>query len=467
MPDAPLPERQGFATLLESLVRLIEQRTSGMRCSILLLDDDGETLRHGAAPCLPAHYCAAIDGLRIGLGVGSCGTAAHTRQTTIVGDIATHPYWAAFRDLALGAGLHACWSTPILGRDGSCLGTFAMYYDEPREPAGDDLALIDTAACLAGALIERERLLAASEAGRTALAEANAALEEQQLELELVNQQLVDNAAELEALNDALQARSSELQLASAEAEAARCAAEEANRAKSDFLATMSHELRTPLNAIGGYADLLLDGIRGELTPAQRADVERIRRSERHLLSLINDILNFAKLEAGRVEYHVDELPVAPLVESLEELVRPQIDGKTLAYSQVLATRDLVARGDVEKVRQVLLNLVTNAVKFTDPGGCVCVECEGDDRHVRIRVRDTGRGIPPEQLPRVFDPFVQIERERTPKSQQGVGLGLAISRDLALGMGGSLTATSAPGEGSVFTLTLPRGWREERAESRE
>jgi signal transduction histidine kinase len=275
-----------------------------------------------------------------------------------------------------------------------------MYYDEPREPTPADLAAIDTAALLAGALIERERLLASSEAGRRAL--------------------------------------------------------DAASRAKSEFLATMSHELRTPLNAIAGYADLLLDGVRGELTATQRTDVERIKRSGQHLLSLINDILNFSKLEAGRVEFRVDDLPVASLLEGLEELVRPQVDTKTLTYSHSIPVTGLAVRADAEKVRQVLLNLVTNAVKFTEPGGLIAVECDGDDAHVRIVVRDTGRGIPDEHLARIFDPFVQIDRERTPKSQQGVGLGLAISRDLAHGMGGTLTAASAVGNGSAFTLTLPR-----------
>jgi signal transduction histidine kinase len=442
--------------MLDSLVRVIEHHSPAMRCSILLLDEDEVTLRHGAAPNLPDHYCAAIDGLRIGPGVGSCGTAAFQRETTIVEDIATHDYWSAFRDLALPCGLRACWSTPILSAAGTCLGTFAMYYDEPRTPTQQDLALIRTAAVLAGALIEREQLLASAEADKRALSEANQTLEEQQLELELTNQQLLDNAGELEALNQQLQENATELEMQAEALETARAEAEEANRAKSDFLATMSHELRTPLNAIGGYADLLLEGIRGDLTPQQRSFVERMKRSGQHLLGLINDILNFAKLEAGRVEFHVDDVPIVPLLQSLEELVRPQVDTKTLAFTQRVAADDLLVRADAEKVRQVLINLVTNAVKFTEPGGRIDVECHGDDRAVHIAVHDTGRGIAAEHLSRIFDPFVQVDRESTPTHQQGVGLGLAISRDLVLGMGGALTATSAPGHGSTFTLSLPR-----------
>jgi signal transduction histidine kinase len=256
-----------------------------------------------------------------------------------------------------------------------------------------------------------------------------------------------------------LQENATELEMQADELETARAEAEQANRAKSDFLATMSHELRTPLNAIGGYADLLLGGVRGELAPAQKADIERMKRSGEHLLSLINDILNFAKLEAGRVEFEFHEFPVKPLLTTLEDIVRPQLEARTITFTHRVPEHDLTIRADDEKVRQVLLNLVANAVKFTSPGGRVDVECDDADDCVRISVRDTGRGIPEEQLPRIFDPFVQIDRERTPSSQQGVGLGLSISRDLAAGMGGTLTASSVVGEGSTFTLTLPRAAR--------
>jgi signal transduction histidine kinase len=241
-----------------------------------------------------------------------------------------------------------------------------------------------------------------------------------------------------------------------ADAQRARAEAEEANRAKSQFLATMSHELRTPLNAIAGYADLLLLGIRGDLLPGQREDVERMKRSGQHLLGLINDILNFAKLEAGQVEYNFSDVAVVPLLAGLEDLVRPQVATKGVRYSRDECDESLQVRADPEKMGQILINLLTNAVKFTAPGGEVALLCEADGENVRLHVRDTGRGIPAAQLESVFDPFVQVDRQLTPSSQQGVGLGLAISRDLARGMGGELTAVSALGEGSTFTLVLPR-----------
>jgi signal transduction histidine kinase len=456
--------------MLDSLVRLIEHQTPRMRCSILLLDADGKTLRHGAAPSLPKHYCAAIDGLVIGDGVGSCGTAAFTRKLTIVADIATHAYWAPFKDLALPCALRACWSTPILSSRGTCLGTFAMYYDEVREPSSYDLGVIDTSARLAATIIERETLLTATEMQRRELVKANRILEEQHAELETANDQLQENTVELELLNEQLQESATELEAQAEELEASNselaCVVDElrkreaelaeANKTKSEFLATMSHELRTPLNAIAGYADLLLTGVRGQLTDDQQRDVERMKRSGQHLLGLINDILNFAKLEAGRVEFNVEDVNVAPLVGSLEELVRPQVDAKTLRFSRSVGSETLIARADAEKLRQVLLNLVTNAVKFTPEGGQVCIDCEDADDGVSISVKDSGPGIPQAHLGRIFDPFVQVNRDAIPNSQRGVGLGLAISRDLALGMGAALSVSSTEGVGSTFTLRLPK-----------
>jgi PAS domain S-box-containing protein len=231
--------------------------------------------------------------------------------------------------------------------------------------------------------------------------------------------------------------------------------AEAANRAKAEFLANMSHELRTPLNAISGYADLMLMGLHGELTDGQRRDVERMRRSGQHLLSLINDILNFARIEAGQLSYHLEDVPVPELLLDLEALVAPQVAQRGLTYQSPRGQGGLSVWADGEKTRQILLNLVTNAIKFTEPGGSIRVSYHRAGAGVRIRVRDTGRGIAPEQQARIFDPFVQVDRHLTAESQQGVGLGLAISRDLARGMGGDLGVESEVGKGSTFTLWLP------------
>ncbi len=235
----------------------------------------------------------------------------------------------------------------------------------------------------------------------------------------------------------------------------ARQAAEEANRAKTQFLATMSHELRTPLNAISGYAELMSLGLRGPTTSEQQEDLGRIMRSQRHLLSVINDILNFARLEAGHVEYRVTNVPVTELLGDLESLIRPQLAAKQLEFVCEPVFGSIVARADAEKVRQVLLNLLANAVKFTPPGGRVHVVCEHDEARVYIRVGDTGIGIPVDRRGAIFEPFVQLHRTLA-QPAEGTGLGLAISRDLARGMGGELTVESEPGTGSTFTLALER-----------
>ena len=245
-------------------------------------------------------------------------------------------------------------------------------------------------------------------------------------------------------------------QAARLEAEAARTAAEAANRAKSEFLAVMSHELRTPLNAIGGYAELMEMGIRGPVTPQQAEDLRRIQASQRHLLGLVNEVLNYARIETGTVHYDVTDVALAEVVAAVEPLVAPQLAAKGLAFSHDgCAETPLVARADREKVRQVLLNLLSNAVKFTAPGGRVVVACDAEGDRVAVRVTDTGIGIPPAELGRVFEPFVQVNASLT-RPHEGTGLGLAISRDLARAMGGDVTVTSTPGVGSAFTLTLPR-----------
>ncbi|HKN65378.1 MAG TPA: ATP-binding protein [Gemmatimonadaceae bacterium] len=235
----------------------------------------------------------------------------------------------------------------------------------------------------------------------------------------------------------------------------ARSAAEQANKAKSEFLANMSHELRTPLNAIGGYAELIVEGIRGPVTEAQAADLDRIKRNQRYLLSLINDILNFAKLEAGRVQFTPKEVSMNEALGQLEALVQPQIEQKGLSYEYRCCDPSYVAFADPERIQQILLNLLSNAIKFTPHGGRISVQCCAATDHMEVQVRDTGVGIPADKLEQIFEPFVQLDRGQ-PSGNVGTGLGLAISRDLARAMGGDLKASSNPGEGSTFVLSVPR-----------
>ena len=226
-----------------------------------------------------------------------------------------------------------------------------------------------------------------------------------------------------------------------------------ANRAKSDFLAAMSHELRTPLNAIGGYADLLLAGIGGAVSAQQREYLERIRGGQQHLLGIINDILNFTRIEAGQVVYDLRPVSLGGVIDRVMPLVEPQASAKTLKLERV-TTADARAIADQGKVEQVLLNLLSNAIKFTEAGGRIQVSCRSVGERVELEVRDSGIGIEPSKQAAIFEPFVQVGRSLT-NPHEGTGLGLAISRDLARAMGGDLTVESQVGVGSSFVLALP------------
>jgi len=239
------------------------------------------------------------------------------------------------------------------------------------------------------------------------------------------------------------------------ELEEARAAAEKSSRQKSDFLGMMSHELRTPLNAIGGYVELMEGGIRGPVTPEQRTDLGRIRRSQRHLLGVIENVLGYLKLGSGHVEYEISDVSIEDVVSNVEEITKPLVRSKNLSYRQHAADDHLFARADHDKVQQIVLNLLSNAIKFTPQGGHVDIEWDELESRIRIRVSDTGIGIPADRLQTVFEPFVQVDTRRAPGAG-GTGLGLSISREFAKGMDGQLLVESELGKGSAFTLVLPK-----------
>ena len=249
--------------------------------------------------------------------------------------------------------------------------------------------------------------------------------------------------------------KAEETQRALTEAQLARTRAEAANKAKTDFLAVMSHELRTPLNSIAGYTELLEMGLRGPVTSEQRDDLQKIRRSQRHLLSLINDLMNFAKLETGHVDLEFADVPVNEVLAVLDALTEPQVAAKSIRYRHGRCDPGLTVWADREKTHQILINLVSNAVKFTRAGGEITIDCEQTGNVIHFHVSDTGEGIPGEKLASIFEPFVQVKTGFT-REHDGVGLGLAISRDLARMMHGDLIVSSRVGRGSTFTLILPR-----------
>jgi PAS domain S-box-containing protein len=332
--------------------------------------------------------------------------------------------------------------TVRLRRDGSRVDV-SLSVSPIRDPSGR----IVGATKVARDVTEQKRLREAEREMAAQLQELAAELEQQveegqslQEELEESNEKLVNSLGEAERLR--------------ALAEGARFEAENANSAKSRFLATMSHELRTPLNAIAGYVDLLDMGVRGTLTAEQKLDLDRIKHSQRTLLRLIDDVLDFAKLESGRMQYTFEDVRLDEFLVTLENFLTPKLGQKRLSYSLDICGGDTIVQIDRAKVEQILLNLLSNAVKFTDLGGIRLI-CSVDDHYVRVHVRDTGRGIQPELLDTIFEPFVQGEKPLT-RTTQGTGLGLAISRQLGRAMGGDVTVESSVGQGSTFTLLLPR-----------
>ncbi|HXG72759.1 MAG TPA: ATP-binding protein, partial [Gemmatimonadaceae bacterium] len=267
-----------------------------------------------------------------------------------------------------------------------------------------------------------------------------------------------DTQESIHALNRVLNARvaqrTRELELALQSEQAARRDAESANRIKSELFARLSHEFRTPLHAVSGYLEILQQNIHGALTDAQHQDVQRIHHAQEHLLMLVNMILDFAKLEGGSVELTLSDVPLDETLRGAESLVIPQFAKKQITYQRLGGDTTLTAYADRERVQQVIVNLLANAVKFTPPGGTVELEWAVEGDRALIRVRDTGPGIPQNKLELIFEPFVQL-RHAGSMPVGGTGLGLAISRDLARAMGGEVRVASAVDVGSVFTLSLP------------
>jgi signal transduction histidine kinase len=313
-----------------------------------------------------------------------------------------------------------------------------------------------------------EQARADVEARSRELEEANQQLEAQAAELEIQQHQLQEQALELQMRSEKLQHMNAELIARSDEAEALRHAAEEASAAKSTFLAVMSHELRTPLNAVMGYAQLLALGVRGPVNEDQVELLSRIERSGRHLLRLINEVLNLARIESGVVEYTLSNIELRVVLAGTIAMVEPQMAQKQIEFERHIEP-GLLVHADSEKTEQILLNLLGNAVKFTPAGGRIELSAmsgssaraqlpEVSEDSVVVGVSDSGPGIPEHMQESVFEPFVQVDASRT-RTAEGSGLGLAISRDLARGMGGDILLRSAMGAGSTFYLVLPAGTR--------
>jgi len=391
-------------SIYASVIEIIEAHTDIKPCaSICTVDADGRlhTIAHSR---LPSAYVAAIDNLPIGESVGSCGTAAHRRQSVVVGDIANDPLWANFRDVALSHGLRACWSIPILSQYGNVLGTIAIYHPQPHTPSPRERELAEVLARTLGLAIERK----ATEAERERL---------------LANERT------------------------------ARSEAERVSRVKDEFVATLSHELRTPLNAILGWAQLLRRG------PTEASELssglETIERNARVQSQMIEDLLDMSRIVAGKVRLDIQRVDLPKVVAAAIETIKPAAEAKGIRLQAMLDPRTNIVHGDPTRLQQAIWNLLSNAVKFTPKGGKVQIVLERVNSHIEITVSDTGRGIKPEFLPHVFERFRQEDASTTRKFG-GLGLGLAIVKQLVELHGGTVRASSGgEDQGSVFVIELP------------
>ena len=395
-----IAENQPLTESLAQVCRLAEAALPGSVCSVLFLTPDGRAMQTMAGPNLPPEYSAAIDGALIGPKAGSCGTAAYRREIVVVEDIATDPLWEDYKHIALKHDLRACWSVPLIAKNGRVLGTFATYHDRPYRPTQYDFGVIDRLASSTTIAIHRTQL----------------------------HDDLI----------------------------AARDHAEAASRAKSQFLANMSHELRTPLNAILGFSEIISNQSLGSDANARDRYTEYakdIHDSGSYLLSLINDVLDVARVEAGKVRINREHCDVATVVEEQLRVVRRAYpDAARISVQIGTGCPDLLV--DHRAFGQILINVIGNAAKFTPTDCGITISCDWQGSGFRLLVVDTGPGIPANMLEELGKPFRQVENAYS-RSHPGTGLGLYISRSLMRLHGGDLEIASKLGKGTTVTLSFP------------
>jgi two-component system cell cycle sensor histidine kinase PleC len=393
-----IAENAPLADILTQICRAAETALRDSMCSVLLAERDRRTLRTAAAPSLPESYSALVNGLPIGEGYGSCGTSAARKTNVIVVDIETDPLWTPYREVARGYALRACWSVPLLTKHGEVVGTFATYHKRPYSPTESDLKVIERLGASAAIAIERSTL----------------------------HDELI----------------------------AAKNNAEAASRAKSEFLANMSHELRTPLNAILGFSEIISRRALGDTAMDKYIEYAvDIHDSGSRLLSLINDILDVARVEAGKVCLELQPCNVAMIVEEQLRVLRHAYpDAAPIEASVDPKCPDLML--DRRAFGQVLINVIGNAAKFTPAGGRITIRSELGADGLRLKIEDTGPGIPANMVQRLGEPFRQVESPYA-RTHGGTGLGLYISRSLMRLHGGDIEIASTLGQGTTVSLIFP------------
>jgi signal transduction histidine kinase len=398
---APLP------AILDEIVRFVERDDPTSLCSILLLDRSGKRLLHGAGPSLPDFYNQAVNGLCIGSGVGSCGTAAFTGERVIVSDVTVHPFWEGFRALAAQANLRSCWSQPVISSDRKVLGTFAIYHREPRTPEPRDIEIIETEAGYVSLVVERRR---ADEEVR----KLNAELE----------QRVRERTAELE----------------------------QANRELGSFSYSISHDLRAPLRAINGYSRILLEDYGSKLDGEGCRVATVITHEAQRMGQLIDALLKFSRL--GRAAIAATEIDMTALARESFAEAASEAAARTVEFRLGELPP---AWGDSTLLRQVWVNLFSNAVKFTREREPAVIEvgASSSDGETVYWVRDNGVGFDPRYADKLFGVF---QRLHTAAEFEGTGVGLAVVQRIVQRHGGRIWAEAAPGEGAKFFFALPKHW---------
>lgn len=559
--------------ILDTLVETLEKLDPQVICSILLLNESENRLYTASAPKLPKSFTEAINGLLIGECAGSCGTAAYLKQFTAVEDIAIDPLWKDFKDLGLQHNLRACWSQPIFSSDEKVIGTFALYYPEPRSPSSFEIDLLESAAELAGVAIEWKKAVQDLEESeeryqmlyewekktREVLQQVRQPLEIQDIFLTVVQvmsktlnldrcfliefeaDQVVpiryeyrnsdtiktfmdiippwdfcpylgitarnqlaysvdtfrDNSvsgnlqwAEFSHIYDirgivaapiiydgklinvlvmhTIQPRQwteQELffirvvtdQISTSFYQAkVKEQLVKASQMKSQFVSNMSHELRTPLNSIIGYTEMLEQGMCGELTEKQLRYIRNVLTSGKHLLDLINDVLDLSKVEAGKFELRLQTLDITAFIAEIQGMFRHMAAQKSVKLQFTIQQGAYELKADPSRLRQILINLIGNAIKFNRIGGTVEVRVfpVDDQQWVVFEIKDTGIGIPQSQLTQLFTEFYQVDSSMS-RQHEGTGLGLALTRHLVELHNGVISVDSKEGEGSVFSVKLP------------
>ena len=390
----PLPDSALKPAL--ALALAIEHAPMGM---LMLRDDGAGTLEPVVSEGMSDGARQLFQGQRPGIGpVGVC--FSEHRRVTITDVLHDVDAGTALRDAAVGAGFRALDVVPLMLGDGDVIGAVAALFPGVRRPSARTGVLAELCGRLTAVALDNARMRA--------------------------------------------------------DADRRRDIVEGLSRARMQFVARMSHELRTPLQSITGYIDLLALGKPDPLTPRQQRMLEHVRVSEKILIRVMDDLTGMARLEAGRLDYMITDVAARTAISTAAVVVQPLAEQKSLRLELAAGDgADLVAKADDAKLKQVLINLMANAVKFTPAGGTVRVGCRAEDTVVVFEVADTGEGIPFGRLEDAFEPYVQLGDAKSRIA--GSGLGLAISREFAHGMGGSLSAISTPGEGSVFSVRLPRG----------